>query len=122
MAMNKLMNLPSQRHAARGTINPEGIWTSWADFVNKVYHFLRLVGPQFRERPEDEPRVRLPAEPVEEKTALPPKGMCLDCGRQTGKVKGEYNFAYITGHLACCQVPYGAQVPMSKRFCAPLVS
>eukprot|EP00971_Amphidinium_carterae_P179394 3558302-Amphidinium_carterae.1 len=79
----------------------------WADFANK-----------FRERPEDEPRVRLPAEVAEEKPDVGPKGMvypeapfqlgphlhvvrhevflqCLDCGRQTGKVKGKLNLTYL---------------------------
>eukprot|EP00971_Amphidinium_carterae_P047818 941628-Amphidinium_carterae.1 len=33
------------------------------DFAMKVYHFWRLVGPQLRERPEEQPRDKLPAEP-----------------------------------------------------------
>eukprot|EP00971_Amphidinium_carterae_P166768 3304713-Amphidinium_carterae.2 len=65
-----------------------------------------------------EPRVKLLAEPAVEAPEVPIKGQvvpeapfqigphqrvvrhetfiqCLDCGRQTGKVKGEYNFAYL---------------------------
>eukprot|EP00971_Amphidinium_carterae_P212393 4215054-Amphidinium_carterae.2 len=30
---------------------------SWAEFTVKVYNFWRIVGPPFRERPKDEPRV-----------------------------------------------------------------
>eukprot|EP00971_Amphidinium_carterae_P071872 1421549-Amphidinium_carterae.1 len=43
--------------------------------LTKVYHHCRLVGPQLWERPEDEPRARLLAEPVEEEPALLPGGM-----------------------------------------------
>eukprot|EP00971_Amphidinium_carterae_P166192 3293942-Amphidinium_carterae.1 len=43
--------------AAHGPLEPDGSWTRWADFANKVYHVWRLVGPQLRERPDDEPRV-----------------------------------------------------------------
>eukprot|EP00971_Amphidinium_carterae_P021974 433399-Amphidinium_carterae.1 len=85
----------------------------------KVYHFWRLVGPQLRERPEEQPRARLPAEPPVPRPAAP-VGVpaidapfqfgehhrvmkhvdflqCLDCNRQAGTVKatGKYNFAYM---------------------------
>eukprot|EP00971_Amphidinium_carterae_P063431 1255603-Amphidinium_carterae.2 len=46
-----------QRTAAHGPLEPDATWTRWADFANKVYHFLRFVGPQLRERPEAEPKV-----------------------------------------------------------------
>eukprot|EP00971_Amphidinium_carterae_P245829 4882288-Amphidinium_carterae.1 len=47
--------------ANRGTakhvpLEPDATWTRWADFANKVFHFWRLVGPRFRERPQDEPK------------------------------------------------------------------
>eukprot|EP00971_Amphidinium_carterae_P013871 273298-Amphidinium_carterae.1 len=53
--------LANEGTAAHGNIDPD-----WADFANKVFHFWRLVGPQLRERPEAEPRVRLPREPAAE--------------------------------------------------------
>eukprot|EP00971_Amphidinium_carterae_P003929 78055-Amphidinium_carterae.1 len=43
----------------------------------KVYRFWRLVGPQLRERPEAQPKARLPAEPAE-----PPHCSC--CGARFG--------------------------------------
>eukprot|EP00971_Amphidinium_carterae_P181289 3596469-Amphidinium_carterae.1 len=88
----------------------------------KVYHFWRLVGPQLRERPEEQPRVKLPAEPNHQSLPLLLQSgcqidtdvpfqlgehqrvvkhasflQCLDCNRQAGKVKatGKYNFAYM---------------------------
>eukprot|EP00971_Amphidinium_carterae_P116143 2301005-Amphidinium_carterae.3 len=93
--------LANQGTEAHGPTEPDATWTHWADFANKL-----------RERPEDEPQVRLPAEVAEETpVVVPTKGMvyleapllgphlrvvrheaflhCLDCGRQTGKVKGE---------------------------------
>eukprot|EP00971_Amphidinium_carterae_P330822 6464056-Amphidinium_carterae.1 len=96
--------------AAHGPLEPEGSWLRWADFANKVFHFWRLVGPQLRERPEGEPRVRLPREPAEEEPEVPVRGMvypeapfrlanhlrvvrhedflqCLACTRITGKVR-----------------------------------
>eukprot|EP00971_Amphidinium_carterae_P023794 469064-Amphidinium_carterae.1 len=112
-------------------------WLSWADFANKVYHFWLLVKPQLCERPEDKPRVRLPAEVVEETPEVGPRGMvypeapfqlgphlrvvrhetylrCLDCSRQTGKVKGEYNFSYHYTH-ECSQEEEGQD--STYRFC-----
>eukprot|EP00971_Amphidinium_carterae_P321770 6395903-Amphidinium_carterae.2 len=60
-------DVPSnQGTAAHGLLDPDATWTKWADFANKVYHNWRLVSLQLRERPEDEPRVRLPTEPAEE--------------------------------------------------------
>eukprot|EP00971_Amphidinium_carterae_P295820 5875040-Amphidinium_carterae.1 len=41
----------------------------------EVFHFWRLVGPQLRERPEAEPRVRLPREPAENVPEVPVRGM-----------------------------------------------
>eukprot|EP00971_Amphidinium_carterae_P267604 5308595-Amphidinium_carterae.1 len=85
----------------------------------KVYHFLRLLGPQLRDRPEEQPRVKLPAEPPAPPPAAPSRVpdadapfqlgehqrvvkhasflQCLDCNRQAGRVKatGKYNFAYM---------------------------
>eukprot|EP00971_Amphidinium_carterae_P334907 6470453-Amphidinium_carterae.1 len=83
----------------------------------KVYHFWRLVGPQLRERPEEQPRVKLPAETPVPPPAAPARVpdteapfqlgerqhvvkhanflQCLDCNRQAGKVQaiGKHNFA-----------------------------
>eukprot|EP00971_Amphidinium_carterae_P145597 2885571-Amphidinium_carterae.1 len=36
---------------------------------------LMIHGPQLRERPDDEPRVRLPREPAEEEPETPIRGM-----------------------------------------------
>eukprot|EP00971_Amphidinium_carterae_P078713 1557235-Amphidinium_carterae.1 len=59
--------LANQGTDAHGPLDPDATWTRWADFAYEVYHFWRMVGPQFRERLETEPRVRLPAEtPAEE--------------------------------------------------------
>eukprot|EP00971_Amphidinium_carterae_P202484 4017731-Amphidinium_carterae.1 len=102
-----------------GPLEPDPVWLSWQDFAMKVYHFWRLVGPQLRDRPEEQPRVKLPTEPP----APPPAAsarvpdtdapfqlgqhrrvvkhasflQCLDCNRQAGRVKatGKYNFAYV---------------------------
>eukprot|EP00971_Amphidinium_carterae_P291909 5794434-Amphidinium_carterae.1 len=41
--------LANQGQAARGPLDPDATWTSWANFANKVYHFWRLVGPQLWE-------------------------------------------------------------------------
>eukprot|EP00971_Amphidinium_carterae_P187621 3723867-Amphidinium_carterae.1 len=105
--------------AAHGQLEPEESWLQWASFANKVFHFWRLVGPQLRERPETEPRVRLPKQPADEELEVPIRGMvypeapfrlgphlrvvrredflqCLNCTRITGKVRGEYNFAYMS--------------------------
>eukprot|EP00971_Amphidinium_carterae_P119659 2370693-Amphidinium_carterae.1 len=67
--------LANEGTAAHGPLEPNANWLSWADFANRVYHFWRLVGPQLRERPDNEPRVRLPAEEVMETPAVGPKGM-----------------------------------------------
>eukprot|EP00971_Amphidinium_carterae_P044488 874893-Amphidinium_carterae.3 len=62
--------LANQGTAQHGLLDPDVTWHHWADFVNKVHHFWRLVGPQLRERPDDEPRTRLPAEPAVEAPAV----------------------------------------------------
>eukprot|EP00971_Amphidinium_carterae_P247924 4923033-Amphidinium_carterae.1 len=71
--------LANQGTAAHGLLEPDATWTHWADFVNKVFHFWHLVGPQRRERPKDEPRVKLPVEPVVavEGPEVPIKGQVL---------------------------------------------
>eukprot|EP00971_Amphidinium_carterae_P267236 5301162-Amphidinium_carterae.2 len=107
--------LANEGFAEHGPLEPEETWVRWTDFANKVFHFWRLVGPRLR----DEPRIRLPREPVVEEPENPLRGMvfpeapfqlgqhlrvvrhadflqCLDCNRQTGKVKRKYNFAYLT--------------------------
>eukprot|EP00971_Amphidinium_carterae_P003232 63736-Amphidinium_carterae.1 len=61
--------LANQGTAAHGPLDLDATWTRWADFANKVYHFWRLVGPQLRERPDTEPRVRLQAKAPVEDTA-----------------------------------------------------
>eukprot|EP00971_Amphidinium_carterae_P114653 2271596-Amphidinium_carterae.2 len=67
MLMFKL--LAYQSIAVHGSLDPDATWTRWADVANKVYHIYCLVGPQLRERPETEPRVRLPAKAPAEDTA-----------------------------------------------------
>eukprot|EP00971_Amphidinium_carterae_P339014 6476609-Amphidinium_carterae.1 len=64
--------LANQRTVAHGPLDPDDTWNLWADFANNVYHSWR-VGPQLRERPEDEPRVRLPAEPARQYLKWDPK-------------------------------------------------
>eukprot|EP00971_Amphidinium_carterae_P222973 4424390-Amphidinium_carterae.4 len=109
--------LANQGIAGHGPFAPDATWNIWEDFVKEVFHFWRLVGPRLRERPDSE-RVRLP--PVVPAVA-PDAGIigmvfpeapfvfgphqravhhaaylhCFDCGRQTGKVKGEYNFLHL---------------------------
>eukprot|EP00971_Amphidinium_carterae_P101286 2004525-Amphidinium_carterae.1 len=51
--------LANQGTAQHGPLDPDATWLSWADFATKVYHFWSLVGPQLRERLEEEPRARL---------------------------------------------------------------
>eukprot|EP00971_Amphidinium_carterae_P145912 2892046-Amphidinium_carterae.3 len=63
--------LANQGTAQHDPLDPDATWLTWADFATKVYHFWRLVGPQLRERPEEEPRARLPAEPAVEPPAAP---------------------------------------------------
>eukprot|EP00971_Amphidinium_carterae_P208937 4145054-Amphidinium_carterae.4 len=77
------------------------------------------LGPQLRERPEAEPRARLPAEPAVEPPVAQPRAQdpdapfqlgahqrvvkheaflqCLDCNRHAGRVKatGKCNFSYM---------------------------
>eukprot|EP00971_Amphidinium_carterae_P031043 611015-Amphidinium_carterae.1 len=73
----------------------------------KVYHFWRLVGSQLHDRPEEQPRVKLPTEPLAPPAApvrVPTDApfqlgehqrvvkhasflQCLDCHRQAGQVK-----------------------------------
>eukprot|EP00971_Amphidinium_carterae_P023657 466729-Amphidinium_carterae.1 len=59
-------DLANQGTAVHGHLEPDATWLSWSDFANKVFFFWRLVGRQPRERPDNKPRVRLPAEVVEE--------------------------------------------------------
>eukprot|EP00971_Amphidinium_carterae_P328060 6459755-Amphidinium_carterae.2 len=68
MATLKLM-LANPGTAAYGPLDPDAAWTSWADFAKKVYHVWRLVGPQLRERPYSEPRVKLQANAFAEEPA-----------------------------------------------------
>eukprot|EP00971_Amphidinium_carterae_P268904 5334857-Amphidinium_carterae.5 len=95
-------------------LDPDPIWLTWEDFAMKVYHFWRLVGPQLREQPEEQPRARFPAElaaPPPAAPAVVPASdapfqlqkhqrvvkhaaflQCQDCNRQAGRVKatGKY--------------------------------
>eukprot|EP00971_Amphidinium_carterae_P127991 2535038-Amphidinium_carterae.1 len=64
--------LANQGTATHGPLDPDAAWTSWADFVNKVYHFWRIVGPLLPVRPNSDPRVMLPAEvPAEPQLLIP---------------------------------------------------
>eukprot|EP00971_Amphidinium_carterae_P193672 3842890-Amphidinium_carterae.1 len=109
----------NQGTALHGPLEPDPVWLAWQDFAMKVYHFWRLVGPQLCERPEEQPRVKLLAEPLAPPLAalarVPDTDgafqlgehervvkhasflQCLDCNRQAGRVKaiGKYNFAYM---------------------------
>eukprot|EP00971_Amphidinium_carterae_P220238 4372253-Amphidinium_carterae.1 len=51
--------LANQCTALHGPLEPDPVWLTWQDFAMKVYHFWRLVGPQLRERPEEQPSVKL---------------------------------------------------------------
>eukprot|EP00971_Amphidinium_carterae_P105755 2094397-Amphidinium_carterae.1 len=73
--LSKRSSKPDGEPRKGGPLEPDAHWLSWADFANKVYHIWRLDGPQLRERPEDERRVRLPVEEVEETPAVGPEGM-----------------------------------------------
>eukprot|EP00971_Amphidinium_carterae_P316617 6293720-Amphidinium_carterae.4 len=44
-----------QGTAQHGPLEPDLVWLTWRDFAMKVYHFWRLVGPQLRERPKEQP-------------------------------------------------------------------
>eukprot|EP00971_Amphidinium_carterae_P196069 3890536-Amphidinium_carterae.1 len=111
--------------------------------VKNVFHFWRLVGPNLRERPDDEPRVRLPRHPAEEDPEVPVRGMvypeaqfrlgshlrvvrhedflqCLECTRITGKVRGDYNFAYMT-RQACRRMKKRKQKKRRTGFATPEV-
>eukprot|EP00971_Amphidinium_carterae_P312076 6203362-Amphidinium_carterae.1 len=100
-------------------LEPDPVWLSWQDFAMKVHQFWRLVGPQLRDRPEEQPRVKLPIEPLAPSTVAPGRVrdtdepfqlgehqrvvkhasflQCLDCNRHAGRVKatGKHNFAYM---------------------------
>eukprot|EP00971_Amphidinium_carterae_P199119 3951691-Amphidinium_carterae.1 len=77
-----------------------------------------MVGPKLRDRPEAWPRARLPAPTAVEVPPLAGPGeplpqaphvegphrrvvtfntfaRCFDCHRQTGKVRGKFNFPYL---------------------------
>eukprot|EP00971_Amphidinium_carterae_P102346 2026227-Amphidinium_carterae.4 len=43
-----------------GLFEPDPVWLSWQTFAMKVCHFWRLVGPQLRDRPEEQTCVKLP--------------------------------------------------------------
>eukprot|EP00971_Amphidinium_carterae_P041829 821958-Amphidinium_carterae.1 len=67
--------LANEGTAAHGDLEPEDTWLRWADFANEVFHFWRLVGPHLREKPDEEPRVKLPRELVAEEPEVPLRGM-----------------------------------------------
>eukprot|EP00971_Amphidinium_carterae_P010294 203384-Amphidinium_carterae.1 len=48
-----LANAGTEEH---GRLDPDASWLRWAQFAHSVFHFWRLVGPQLRDRPDDEPR------------------------------------------------------------------
>eukprot|EP00971_Amphidinium_carterae_P128296 2541847-Amphidinium_carterae.1 len=102
----------------------------------KVYNVWRLVGPQLRERPKEQPRVKLPADPPVPPLAAPARFpdtdapfqlgehlrvvkhasflQCLDCDRQAGKAKvtGKYTFAY---NVTCVPRIADSSRPRSTR-------
>eukprot|EP00971_Amphidinium_carterae_P139426 2762960-Amphidinium_carterae.1 len=55
--------LANQGTDPHGPLEPDLVWLYWQDFAMKVYHFWRLVGPQLRDRPEEQPRIKLLADP-----------------------------------------------------------
>eukprot|EP00971_Amphidinium_carterae_P346812 6488512-Amphidinium_carterae.1 len=111
--------LANQGTAHHVPLEPDLVWLIWQDFAMKVCRFWRLVGPQLQDRPEEQPRAKLPAEPPVPLPAAPARVpatnapcqfgehkrvvkhadflQCLDCNRQAGKLKatGKYNFAYM---------------------------
>eukprot|EP00971_Amphidinium_carterae_P228177 4526207-Amphidinium_carterae.1 len=75
MANGQADSLANEGTAAHGPLEPDATWLRWTDFANKVFHFWRLVGPRLRERPDEEPRIRLPKEQVAEEPEVPLRGM-----------------------------------------------
>eukprot|EP00971_Amphidinium_carterae_P257363 5109172-Amphidinium_carterae.1 len=67
----------------------------------KVYHFWRLVGPQLRERPEEQPRAKLPAEPLVPPPAAPAKVPDTDAPFQLGEHKHVVKHAAFLQRLDC---------------------
>eukprot|EP00971_Amphidinium_carterae_P220165 4370753-Amphidinium_carterae.2 len=65
-------------------LEPDSVWSAWQDFAMKVYHLWRLVGPQLRERPEEQPRVKLPAEPLAPPPVAPAREPDTDAPFQLG--------------------------------------
>eukprot|EP00971_Amphidinium_carterae_P348996 6490784-Amphidinium_carterae.2 len=100
-----LANQGTEQH---GPLEPDPVSLSWQDFAMKVYHIWRLVGPQLRDRPKEQPRVKLPTEPSAPPPAAPARVpdtdapfqlgqhqravkhgrflQCLDCNRQAGRM------------------------------------
>eukprot|EP00971_Amphidinium_carterae_P188836 3748588-Amphidinium_carterae.2 len=112
-------NLGAAAHAAH---EPTPEYLRWESVAKAVRNVWLLVGPKLKERPEAWPRVRLPALAEEEVVApllaVPEEhnaqaphvegphkrvvtyntfARCLDCHRQTRKVKGKFNFACLRG-------------------------
>eukprot|EP00971_Amphidinium_carterae_P002796 55086-Amphidinium_carterae.2 len=105
--------------AQQGPLEPDATWLAWADFATKVYHFWRLVGPQLRERPEEEPRARLQAELAVAARAEPATEYDLTeapFSRQTGKVK---DFFYLRSQ-DCRQLKNRKRKVRPPGFAAPL--
>eukprot|EP00971_Amphidinium_carterae_P178785 3546293-Amphidinium_carterae.1 len=107
MSIQQADLLANQGTALHGPLEPDPGWLTWQDFAMKVYHFWRLVGPQLRDRPEEQPRVKLRANPPVPAPAAPARApdtdapfqlgehlrvvkhanllQCLDCNPQAGK-------------------------------------
>eukprot|EP00971_Amphidinium_carterae_P222859 4422571-Amphidinium_carterae.2 len=65
---DRLANQGTEQH---GPLEPDPVWLTWQDVATKVYNFWRLVGPQLRDRPEEQPRVKFPTEQPAPPPAVP---------------------------------------------------
>eukprot|EP00971_Amphidinium_carterae_P216681 4301513-Amphidinium_carterae.1 len=116
---------PSSWVAAHALHEPTAEYLRWEIVAKAVRNFWFMVGPKLRERPEAWPRVHLPV-PADEAVVVSPLAgpgepqpqapriegphrrvvtfttfaRCLDCHRQTGKVRGKFNFPYLRAKRA----------------------
>eukprot|EP00971_Amphidinium_carterae_P338254 6475500-Amphidinium_carterae.1 len=94
-----------------GPLEPDPVWLAWQDFAMKVCNFWRLVGPQLRDKPEEQLRVKLPTEPPAPPPAAPVRVPDTDAPFQLGD-------RHWSGRLG---VTAGRSRPRSTRR-GPLVS
>eukprot|EP00971_Amphidinium_carterae_P027766 547481-Amphidinium_carterae.1 len=77
--------LANQGTAQHGRLEPDSVWLTWQDFAMKVYNFWRLVGPQLCDRPKEQPRVKLPTEPLAPPPVAPVRVPETDAPFQLGE-------------------------------------